>query len=296
MHDYSVFSSHTLKLKGWVITMNDSAQDLEQLIRQYTQELLRFQKQYAAHMPATPTPPEEEPAPLNITEETTEDSSPAGDRPLLLADEEERYPRSPMPDGLNAAEPEEPLPPERSEEEIEPEMVFDLPSLMEEDDPFEDFWSGRDLMSDPAAETPQAFPPAAPPAVPAPDMTDFGRLQVQVFKAREAIPIENATVTIFSREEGELTPLTVTTTNRSGFTPAITLPTVSASLSLEPGNAHPYTTYIVQVNAPGYFTVQDVEVPVYSGITSVQPAEMLPLPENYQGDTTVTYPESAPNL
>ena len=108
---------------------------------------------------------------------------------------------------------------------------------------------------------------------------------------------KNATVTISEEgPDGRLTPITVLRTNRSGFTTTITLPTVSASLSLEPGNRHPYTAYTVQIVAPGFFTTKDIHVPVYSGVTSVQPAEMLPLPENYQGDTTITYPESEPNL
>lgn len=280
MHDYSFFLSHTLKKKGRVMMMNDPAQDLEQLIRQYTQELLRFQQQYAAQMP------------------------PTADRPDIQPPAEEgQAPPAPMPEPATLP-PEEPAPPltlsdaadtaPRSDEEPSESPLPAMPLFP--DDAMDDPWENRDLMSDPDADTPQAFPPAAPPPAPAPDMTDFGQLQVQVFKAREAIPIENATVTIFSGEEDGLTPVTVTTTNRSGFTPAITLPTVAAALSLEPGNAHPYATYIVQVNAPGYFTVEDVEVPVYSGITSVQPAEMLPLPENYQGDTTVTYPEAAPEL
>mgnify|MGYP000910869979 CR=1 FL=1 len=111
------------------------------------------------------------------------------------------------------------------------------------------------------------------------------------------INLENATVTISEEgPDGRLTPITVLRTNRSGFTTTITLPTVSASLSLEPGNRHPYTAYTVQIVAPGFFTTKDIHVPVYSGVTSVQPAEMLPLPENYQGDTTITYPESEPNL
>lgn len=301
--------------------MNDSAQDLEQLIHQYTQELLRFQKHYAAHMPAQETAettvasvqPEEAPdAPVSapvasepvmaeaeaapvMTEPVEEapeeepvipegETDGAGDRPLILPDNDGRYPRSPAPA-------EEPLPADTALEEAARAAEPTEPSEREpEDNPS----ANRDLLSDPDAATPQAFPI---PPVSTPAMTDFGRLQVQVFKAGEALPIENAIVTIFSEEpDGSRTPFTVTRTNRSGFTPAITVPTVSASLSLEPGHEHPYATYVVQVIAPGYFTVEDVHVPVYGGITSVQPAEMLPLPENYQGDTTVTYPESEPDL
>lgn len=292
--------------------MKDSAQDLEQLIHQYTQELLRFQKQYAAHMPTAnepdaitaavepepavdpplqaplePEPMEEAMENLQMPEGETDGS---GDRPLLLQDDDGRYPRFARNDNLQSGSEEEPDIPEGLPDESE-----SVP--MGEPEPSDNPSANRDLMSDPDAVTPQAFPPELTPAPSTPELTDFGQLQVQVFKAGEAIPIENATVTIFQEEpDGSLTPVTVTRTNRSGFTPAITVPTVSATLSLEPGHEHPYSTYVVQVNVPGYFTIEDIHVPVYGGITSVQPAEMLPLPENYRGDTTVTYPESEPNL
>lgn len=403
--------------------MNDSAQDLEQLIHQYTQELLRFQKQYAAQMASTeeespavpaaapadaPIPSaseilddpilsdetsmptvavlqrqdpsmilekEEEASPLPPMDETTcedsyEEPDVPGDRPLLLADPDGRHPRrmqhnrasgitqeeleapymrsaalegetNGIGTGENAARDDAPMGADNFEAYI-PDMdlvgtdagearvienarmgfgnvetpLSDTEPTRTEDGEFTDMdgrpmdqpgtdmdnapapAEDRDLMSDPDAGVQEAFPPApgAGEGTGGPELTDFGRLQVQVFKAREAIPIENATVTIFLEEDDEPTPITVTKTNRSGFTPAITVPTVSATLSLEPGHEHPYASYLVQVIAPGYFTVEDIHVPVYGGITSVQPVEMLPLPENFQGDPNVTYPEDGPNL
>lgn len=325
--------------------MNDSAKDLEQLIQQYTKQLLHFQQQYAAHMPTEPlsepeapavrpvdAPPSEPPAsvepvmaePAEPTAEPVETSSlepvsaavaareenpdddAAGDRPLLLQDDDQRHPSAPMADGLFAPPtivPEEVVTPETAENAapspLNP-LFLEQPVPAEESTPApltSQIPGDRDLMSDPDAATPQAFPPQTPPAPAAPLPPNYGRLQVQVFQAGEALPIENATVTIFEEgPDGRMTPITVLRTNRSGFTTAITLPTVSASLSLEPGNQHPYTAYTVQVVAPGFFTTKDIHVPVYSGVTSVQPTEMLPLPENYQGDTTITYPESEPNL
>lgn len=375
--------------------MNDSAQDLEQLIHQYTQELLRFQKQYAAQMasaqeenPAVPAAapaddpipsasgiledpilsdetsmptaavlPREEPAmileeeeeasPLPHVDETTcedtyEEPDAPGDRPLFLADPDGRHPRmkhnnrasgitqeeleapymrsaalegetNGIGTGENAAKDDAPMGLDNfeapvpnmegmgtddGESAVVDDMPMDSPDMDIKNMPAPEPAEDRDLMSDPDAGEQEAFPPepGAGESAGGPELTDFGRLQVQVFKAREAIPIENATVTIFLEEDDEPTPITVTKTNRSGFTPAITVPTVSATLSLEPGHEHPYASYLVQVIAPGYFTVEDIHVPVYGGITSVQPVEMLPLPENFQGDPNVTYPEDGPDL
>ncbi len=327
--------------------MNDSAKDLEQLIQQYTKQLLHFQQQYAAHMPAEPLSEPETPAVRSVdapsseppasvepvmaepTEPTAttsatpaepvaataatpapreeaENDDAAGDRPLLLQEDDQRHPSSPMADGLfapPATAPDDDFTPETAENAapspLNP-LFLEQPVPAEESTPApltSEIPADRDLMSDPDAATPQAFPPQTPPAPAAPLPPNYGRLQVQVFQAGEALPIENATVTISEEgPDGRLTPITVLRTNRSGFTTTITLPTVSASLSLEPGNRHPYTAYTVQIVAPGFFTTKDIHVPVYSGVTSVQPAEMLPLPENYQGDTTITYPESEPNL
>lgn len=371
--------------------MNDSAQDLEQLIHQYTQELLRFQKQYAAQMtsaeedtPAVPvmepvTDPvpldagilddpiladetsfpaaaiwpieepapamepaepfaamepegtaarveqEEEASPLPIADEAAYDEvemEAEGEPPLDRADDEGQPPQTDgkangitrgqleapymrqaalegetngIGTGENAAMDSGPMGTPVENPPVSDDGLDNTDQMETEPAPAFD-GEERELMSDPDAGEMEAFPQAPGENTGGYEMTDFGRLQVQVFKAQEAIPIENATVTIFLEEEDGPTPITVTKTNRSGFTPAITVPTVSATLSLSPGNEHPYASYLVQVIVPGYFTVEDIRVPVYGGITSVQPVEMLPLPENYQGDSNVTYPEDGPNL
>lgn len=348
--------------------MNDSAQDLEQLIHQYTQELLRFQKQYAAQAASTkgdtpavlttssilptaglsedpiladetsfPTaaiwPIEKLAEPFSAMQSEEQDAHTEQQEeasPLPIADEAaydaleaetETESRSPdRADGITRGQLEAPYMRQAALEGEtngvgtgENAALDDGPmGTMVENPPISDgldhinhmetepapAFGGeeRELMSDPDAGEMEAFPQVPGENSSGYAMTDFGRLQVQVFKAREAIPIENATVTIFLEEDDGPIPITVTKTNRSGFTPAITVPTVSATLSLSPGNEHPYASYLVQIIVPGYFTVQDLHVPVYGGITSVQPVEMNPLPENYQGDPNVTYPEEAPNL
>ena len=95
--------------------MNDSAQDLEQLIHQYTQELLRFQKQYAAQMasaqeenPAVPAAaPADDPIPSAsgiledpiLSDETSMPTAavlPREEPAMILEEEEETSPLPPV--------------------------------------------------------------------------------------------------------------------------------------------------------------------------------------------------------
>ena len=86
----------------------------------------------------------------------------------------------------------------------------------------------------------------------------------------------------------------VTSTDRSGFTQIIEVPTVARALFQTPGEPTPYTTYNILVHAPGFYTVRDRRVPVYSGITSVQPVELIPLPEGYTEEEDITFTEGGP--
>lgn len=113
---------------------------------------------------------------------------------------------------------------------------------------------------------------------------DVGYLVVNVSTARGAIPLSGATVSVMYDEEDNTSIFTVTTTGNDGKTDKLELPAPSRSLSEVPGNKKPYATYTVSVEKDGYYTVTDVSVPVFSGITSIQPVEMLPRAE-YNPDT-----------
>ena len=66
-------------------------------------------------------------------------------------------------------------------------------------------------------------------------------------------------------------------TGESGLTPTVELPAPPASGSLTPGNpASPYTPYMVTVELSGYQPVRELTVPIFEGITSLQPITLLP--------------------
>ena len=118
--------------------------------------------------------------------------------------------------------------------------------------------------------------------------TGYGYMIVRVSTARGAIPLEDATVTVHNYdpefENGRGDIIAVYTTNRSGLTERFALPAPPRELSLSPGNGKSYETYNLSVTKDGFFQQYYVNVPVFEGITAIQNADMIPLPENGQTD------------
>ena len=118
--------------------------------------------------------------------------------------------------------------------------------------------------------------------------TTHGYMIVRVTTARGAIPLEGATVLVQSfppdGTDGKGDVIAAYKTNASGLTPKFELEAPSRELSLTPGNGKSYSTYTLTVNASGYQPRTYINVPVFEGITAIQNADMIPLPENGQTD------------
>ncbi len=117
------------------------------------------------------------------------------------------------------------------------------------------------------------------------NLTDeIGFLAVTVRTSNGAIPIENAKVSIYenydnggANSNGHL--IYSLRTNNFGQTEKIALPTKSMSLSLEPGNLQPFTSYNIFVSSEGYFDSDVINVPIFQGVTSLQPINLIPVSE-----------------
>ena len=118
--------------------------------------------------------------------------------------------------------------------------------------------------------------------------TGYGYMIVRVTTARGAIPLEAATVTVsnydpgFANGRGEV--IAVYTTDSSGLTERFALPAPPRALSMSPGNGKSYQTYNISVTKEGYYQQYYINAPVFEGITSIQNADMIPLPDNGQTD------------
>ena len=122
--------------------------------------------------------------------------------------------------------------------------------------------------------------------------TGTGRLTVTVRSANGALPVKDALVTVTL----DKAVIGVFSSDESGNTDVIAIPTPPTSASLSPGFAGlPYSTVFIEVDKDGFYSGQYIEVPIFPDILTVQPVNLLPLPEFFLGDTfesTQFYDES----
>ena len=117
------------------------------------------------------------------------------------------------------------------------------------------------------------------------NLDDIGFLEVYVKTASGAFPIENAQVTIYEYQaddknnpsKGNLVYSLLTDEN--GRTPKVALRTKNKALSTSPGNENPYSVYQVGVSREGFYNNKYINVPIFQGVTSLQPVELIPLLE-----------------
>ena len=131
----------------------------------------------------------------------------------------------------------------------------------------------------------QPRPSAPTPDRPATDMTGQGRLLFQITTAGGAIPLPGAEIILRSfrsvTESGDV--IAVLYSDEDGKTEIIPLPAPSVQYSLEPardGAPLPYALYNADVNLNGFYSQSYIRIPVFDGITSIQRATLIPLPEN----------------
>lgn len=110
--------------------------------------------------------------------------------------------------------------------------------------------------------------------------SDEATITVYAYTARQGLPVPDADVTISRVFEGRPVLHFFTSTGISGETVPRGVPAPPREWTQSPGYEHPYASYSIQVDAPGYYTVENINVPVFGGEASIQPVEMIPIPEN----------------
>ncbi len=127
-----------------------------------------------------------------------------------------------------------------------------------------------------------------------------GFLQVEVTAGDTDIPIEDAHIAVYSPlPNGERELYRFALTDESGKSPSIPLPAPSEVLSQTPNpNIKPYSEYTIRITANRFHPLEDVNVPIFAGIMSNQPASLTPFSE-YELTPNVTdkyVVESEPDL
>ena len=106
---------------------------------------------------------------------------------------------------------------------------------------------------------------------------ETGTLRIETYASDRAFAVPSARIMVFlPLESGNIT-LYDGITDISGSSERIILPAPPRSLSMSPdsGKALPFSTYTVYVEHPSFVRALFNNVPVFSGIESVQPVQML---------------------
>lgn len=121
--------------------------------------------------------------------------------------------------------------------------------------------------------------------------TGLGYLVIRASTASSAIPLEGATVVVRGNQPNFSAVIVEMTTERNGLTPKISLSAPPRGNSTSPGMENPFATYNVDVTLDGYFPTSAQQIPIFDGITSVQPINLIPLPQNGVPDRFDPYGE-----
>ena len=123
--------------------------------------------------------------------------------------------------------------------------------------------------------------------VPRSDPDGTGYLILHVTTAGGAIPLEGVKISV-NRYDPEVSSepqsrgdtIASPVSDRDGNTVRIPLSAPPKRLSESPGNSVPFSLYSVDAVLDGYYSQSYAGIPIFDGVTSVQPIVMIPLPEN----------------
>lgn len=124
----------------------------------------------------------------------------------------------------------------------------------------------------------------------------FGTLLFQVTGGQGAFPIAGAQVVITKDLTDGHTFSITTTTDESGKTEEFSLPAPDKSLSQTPEGRNVYATYDATISAPGYVAVVVNDIPIFDGITTIQPVRMSPDFSGQRAGERETIEDTEPNL
>lgn len=127
--------------------------------------------------------------------------------------------------------------------------------------------------------------------------TDTGYLVVAVSAARGNFPIEGARVRVYATENEDTRLLYTLITDSAGRTEKIELPAPPREASQTPDTGEiPYASYNIDTDYEGYYTIENINAPIYSGITSIQNVAMIPITDVKPNEDTRFNESVSPDL
>lgn len=124
----------------------------------------------------------------------------------------------------------------------------------------------------------------------------FGTLLFQVTGGQGSVPIEGATVVISKKLPNGHTLSVTTVTDESGKTAEFSLPAPSREKSQTPEGTDVFATYDALISAPGTVRVVVHDIPIFDGITTIQPVALSFDVNGERQDETESITDTEPDL
>ncbi len=121
-----------------------------------------------------------------------------------------------------------------------------------------------------------------------------GIMKVQVYSGREAFPVVSANVLVTKDFDDGIYTYYDLLTDTSGIVEGLSLVTPDSKMAQEDNTFVPYSTYTVKVTHPNYITTVYTNVPVFDGITSIQPVNLMPKTGTPTDDEEIIYTDEEP--
>lgn len=122
------------------------------------------------------------------------------------------------------------------------------------------------------------------------DNTSKGGLVFNITSTQALIPIENATINIYSSSD-PTRQIEQITTNDLGETGRIELPAPPIEYSEQPDEPRPYTDYNFEISAPNYTPVFIEGAQILPDVTAVQPVSMAPIVTSNENQEDIEIPD-----
>lgn len=118
--------------------------------------------------------------------------------------------------------------------------------------------------------------PTPEPILSSVEGSQSGQLLGVVTSFNSLYPVENARVTVFTGEYENMNIIDSDLTDQSGKTKVFSLITPDKSLSMAPDlSQKPYAAYNMLVESDGFLKNIHLNIPVFSGITSIQRSDLI---------------------
>ncbi len=120
-------------------------------------------------------------------------------------------------------------------------------------------------------------------------MAQTGTLIFQVYSARQAIPVKDATITITASGADQNVVVASRITDENGKTVPLVFTTPDRNVSISPNEERGYTSVDVVISHPMYSQVDLSNVQIFPGEESIQNMELIPLTEFADNSETRVY-------